>query len=233
MMTAPEPAVTNSSNHRWRLDWVTVAWILALKALVLGFAVLSVRTLSDNRIDFADMWNRWDAVHYRLLALTGYQASGEERFSIVFFPLYPWLVRLTRLLLRDYTASALVVSGVASVAAGLLLQQLTRLDKPARTARAAVWFLFIFPTSLFPAHRLHGEFVSGAGARLHPGGAAGALGAGGPARRLRCVDAHEWHAAGTGAGGGSMAAVSRDAAASTGGGFGLASSPLASRFTWG
>ncbi|MEP6956718.1 MAG: hypothetical protein ABI883_07815 [Chthoniobacterales bacterium] len=131
------------------IDWHVVLWILALKGLVLGFAALSLRTLTDEELDWATMWNRWDAVHYRLLAQFGYYAAGEERYSIVFFPLYPWLVRLTRVFVRDYLAAAFLVSGIASVAAGLFLQRLTRLDDSGATARSAVWFLFIFPTSYF------------------------------------------------------------------------------------
>ena len=131
------------------LDWQTVALVLGIKAMIFAFAWVSVRTLSDKEFGWFEMWNRWDAVHYRLLAQSGYSAMGEERFSIVFYPLYPWLVRIASFVVRDYFAAALVVSGIASVAAGLLLQKLTRLDESAATARQAVWFLLIFPTSYF------------------------------------------------------------------------------------
>lgn len=123
--------------------------VLTLKAFVLGFAWISLRTLTDEQFGWFEMWNRWDALHYRLLARFGYSATGEERFSIVFYPLYPWLVRAAAFLVRDYFAAALAVSGLASVAAGLLLQRLARLDHSAVVARQAVWFLFIFPTSYF------------------------------------------------------------------------------------
>lgn len=123
--------------------------MLAIKLLVLGFAFAAQRTLWDELPNLAEMWNRWDAVHYRLLAQSGYSATGEERFSLVFFPLYPWLVRLAAVVCRDYLAAAFLVSGIASIAAGLLLQRLTRLDDSPATARHAVWFLFIFPTSYF------------------------------------------------------------------------------------
>lgn len=131
------------------IDWSLVLWILAFKALLLGFGFLSQRTLSDEPITWSEMWNRWDAVHYQALAEFGYSNEGTERFSIVFYPLYPWLVAVVALGLRDLTAASFVVSGVASVAAGLLLQRLVLLDHSIRIARAAVWFLLIFPTSYF------------------------------------------------------------------------------------
>ncbi|HEV2708189.1 MAG TPA: hypothetical protein VGV59_19900, partial [Pyrinomonadaceae bacterium] len=42
-----------------------------------------------------------------------------------------------------------VVSAVASVSAGLLLRRLVSLDEDDETARGAVWFMYIFPTSYF------------------------------------------------------------------------------------
>jgi Gpi18-like mannosyltransferase len=68
---------------------------------------------------------------------------------IVFYPLYPWLVRAATLLVRDELAAAFLVSTLASVAAGLLLYRLARLDEEQAVARAAVFFMFVFPTSYF------------------------------------------------------------------------------------
>jgi hypothetical protein len=95
------------------------------------------------------MWNNWDTLHYLGLAEHGYVAAGDSRVSLVFFPLYPWLIRLTAFFARDYMAAALIVSGFASVAAALLFRRLARCDESEEVSRNAVWFLFIFPTSFF------------------------------------------------------------------------------------
>ena len=100
-------------------------------------------------VGWDEMWNRWDATHYLGLARDGYQASGDQLFSLVFFPLYPWLVRGVAWAVSDYLIAAFIVSGIASVATGLLLRQLVRCDQSNEVARNAVWFLFIFPTSFF------------------------------------------------------------------------------------
>jgi Gpi18-like mannosyltransferase len=50
---------------------------------------------------------------------------------------------------RDVLAAAFVLSGLASIATGLLLKRLVRLDEPEAIARSAVWFLFVYPTSFF------------------------------------------------------------------------------------
>lgn len=132
------------------IDWSLVLMMLVIKALVLGFAVVSVETLFDLEPKWHQMWNRWDAVHYLELAEHGYTAPGQNGHeSLVFYPLYPWLTRVAAFFTRDYLAGGLVVSGIASVASGLLLHRLVALDFPATVARNAVWFLFIFPTSYF------------------------------------------------------------------------------------
>ena len=132
------------------LDWSIVLMILVIKATVLGFALVSIETLFDKEPSWHEMWNRWDAVHYLRLAENGYTAPGsKDHVSLVFYPLYPWLTRAAVFFTRDYLAGAFLVSGIASVAAGLLLQRLVALDFDAAIARNAVWFLFIFPTSYF------------------------------------------------------------------------------------
>jgi len=135
---------------RWTgADTDTALLILALKGLVLYLAILSVGTLFDQYAPLEKLWNRWDATHYLRLAEHGYSGKGEGLFSLVFYPLYPWLVRAVAFVCRSYFWAALLVSGAASVWAGLLLRRLVELDQPKKVARLAVWFLFIFPTAYF------------------------------------------------------------------------------------
>ena len=132
-----------------RLVWV----MLAVKALVLlygaqAFVVSSNRSLAS-LYDWLSIWNRWDAPHYLDIARAGYVAEGLEARWIVFYPLYPWLVRACAFVLQDELVSAFFVSAVASLAAGLLLYRLAELDEQDTTARASVFFMFVFPTSYF------------------------------------------------------------------------------------
>ncbi len=133
--------------RRW--DWPTIGLILGIKVLVLTFGVQAVASISMSHAGWLEIWNHWDAKHYLRLAETGYVTAGDSRVSLVFFPLYPWLVRGAAFFVHDYMAAALVVSGFASIATGLLLRRLVLCDESDQVARNAVWFLFIFPTSYF------------------------------------------------------------------------------------
>ena len=135
------------------LDARTAALVLAVKALVLVFGVQAFVLLQNERpgslYAWLSLWNRWDAPHYLEVAEFGYRMTGDSRYRLVLFPLYPWLTRLFALLTRDHLVAAFAVSAVASVAAGLLLRRLALLDETEAVARRAVLFLFIFPTSYF------------------------------------------------------------------------------------
>ena len=144
------PAFLQRLRAGWSAaDNETVLLIAVLKGLVLGLAVLSVGTLFDQKETWETLWTRWDATHYLNLARDGYVAKGPGRFSIVFYPLYPWLVRGAFFFCRNYFAAALLVSGVAAVFAGVLFRRLVELDYPAKISRLALWFLLIFPTAYF------------------------------------------------------------------------------------
>lgn len=147
---------TNQQLRVWHLsgrERELIGIILAVKALLFLFASWAYQ-ISNNQ-PFAGLmqrlkiWDRWDAPHYLDLARNGYQAADEERFRLVFYPLYPWLTRLFAVIVSDYFLSALLVSAVASLVAGVMLYRLARLDEKEITAQRAVVCLFLFPTSYF------------------------------------------------------------------------------------
>lgn len=98
-----------------------------------------------------DLHNRWDAAWYLDIAEKGYYLRGEgKQANVVFFPLYPLLVRLIGYL----TGGNLVLAGwiVSSLFLALAVAMLTRLTQefhpgldPARPAL----FLLVFPTAFY------------------------------------------------------------------------------------
>jgi hypothetical protein len=148
-----------ASRDTWRdslaslWDGRTAAFVLGVKALVLLFAAQAYAVAKNERLgsfyEWLSIWNRWDAPHYLDIARMGYVKDGVESRWIVFYPLYPWLVRAASFVVRDELAAAFLVSTLASVAAGLLLYRLARLDDDEWVARASVLFMFVFPTSYF------------------------------------------------------------------------------------
>ncbi|MEY2480527.1 MAG: hypothetical protein QOI04_1454 [Verrucomicrobiota bacterium] len=133
-------------------DWLVVGWVLATKILLFAFGARSFRILQDKALEagphpWFDIWNRWDSLHYQDLAKVGY--SGLPTIKILFFPLFPWCVRLLAQINGDYFMSALVVSGIALLFAAILMRRLVQLDFPPEISLRSVWFFLIFPTAYF------------------------------------------------------------------------------------
>lgn len=140
-----------------------VLFVLGMKALIYTWGVVVRQVIEDKTYttfaDYFSFWNAWDAHPYLWIAQHGYQAAGERPEAIVFFPAYPYAVRFMDVVAPGgLLTSAFVVSGLASVAAALLLAVLVRHDSgdEARAGRA-VWFLMIFPTAYF----LHLPYTEG------------------------------------------------------------------------
>ena len=137
---------------RW-LNFKVVATVLIVKCLILSFAAQSYQIVNDKPLEGTNtllgIWNRWDAVSYLKIAEFGYTGSGEDRFVIVFFPLYPALTALLKVVVGDYLISAFIVSALATIGLGLAFRELVKLDYSEKTAQLAVLFLFIFPTGYF------------------------------------------------------------------------------------
>jgi hypothetical protein len=88
----------------------------------------------------------WDAQHYLFLATEGYHAGQR---SITFFPLFPWLIRLTAALPGiGPLGAALLIANALSVTAVLLLHQLIEHRHPG-TAADSLLLLLAFPGALF------------------------------------------------------------------------------------
>ena len=126
--------------------WKEVILITIFIRCLLFIIPLIIHPKLNNLFDF---WVQWDGPHYIDIAKSWYQGVGEESLWIVFYPLYPILIKLFNLFIGDFSASAVVVSIVFSFTSSILLYEVTLLDFSKKAAIRAVWFLNIFPTAYF------------------------------------------------------------------------------------
>ena len=147
------PHPLNGNEFLRQIDLQIVAMVLGIQVVILAYGATAYQLLVNERVKgwygLLEMWNRWDANRHVRIAEVGYTNAPNFSGDLVGFPLYPWLVRLFSYVFQDTQLSAFILSGVATIAAALLLYRLTRLDQPDTVARNSVWFLLIFPTSYF------------------------------------------------------------------------------------
>lgn len=99
---------------------------------------------------FELLWNHWDTPHYLGIAAEGYTSVGNERLRLVFFPLYPLLMRLVSPLTGgDFFLAGVAVSLACACASAALVCELGYLHGDGREASLAVSYFLLDPMSLF------------------------------------------------------------------------------------
>ncbi len=91
-----------------------------------------------------------DAPHYLYLAEHGYQSEGEQAKLIVFYPLYPLLIKiLGTLLLGNYELAGLTISYICSGLASIFLFKLVEIDYGEARAVESVLLFLMYPFMMF------------------------------------------------------------------------------------
>lgn len=152
--------------HRWwarlrtaRWLWITIAMFCATRVgiAITAYiaAMLVVNPLDPPRPPFrpenllANIFgSHWDASHYLGVALNGYQYPTNP-YGVPFFPLLPLLMRAGSYIVGDALTAGLIVTNGALLLGSLLLWRLVELEWNSAIAERSVWYLLIFPTSLF------------------------------------------------------------------------------------
>jgi len=99
---------------------------------------------------FERLWAHWDTQHYVGIAQQGYTAVGDERLRLVFFPLYPLLMRLLSPLTGgNVFASGIVISLACSAASSALVYDLSYMHDGRDGARLSLGYFMLSPLSVF------------------------------------------------------------------------------------
>jgi hypothetical protein len=155
-------AATAGSARRSAVTALTMLAVTRLPVLLIGaVAVLIVGTIpppnssalwrvSPNEV--ANLLARWDTFWYHSIAVGGYHwdPAAFRHQNIVFFPLYPLLMRWIGLAIGGHPMIAgLAVSLLSFTAAIAILYRLAALDLGESTARTAVLLISTFPFALY------------------------------------------------------------------------------------
>lgn len=157
---APRAAwLTRLRAARWL--WVPLGAFAASRLAVLLVAYLSAPLVADSPapppyhlfgVDntLLDVFaSRWDTGFYLSIADEGYRYTGVPLPSVAFWPLLPLLMRALGGLLGGPAPAGLLIVNAALLGAALLLYQIAAAEWGAAVAERAVWYMLIFPSSLF------------------------------------------------------------------------------------
>jgi hypothetical protein len=129
--------------HRWKEVFI-ITYLIKV-ALMLLVMITNQKHLDAEHL----YWIQWDSPHYLDIARDGYVTSGTEALWIVFYPLYPILIKIFGTIFQNFELTSVILSIIFSFAASIAFFELTLLDFSKKVALKSVWFLSIFPTAYF------------------------------------------------------------------------------------
>lgn len=124
--------------------------VLYIISLLSGIVMLLPTELT---LDFfLDIWDRWDAPRYTTIAEYGYgeiMYDEPDNYNLVFFPLYPWLIRLVNLIIPNIRITGLLISTLCYSAAMAFMYALVASEYGKKVAKLSVVLISIAPFSFF------------------------------------------------------------------------------------
>lgn len=102
-------------------------------------------------LDFLEVWKRWDSAHYINIAENGYAGAIEngEHIFLVFYPLYPWLMRVVSLFVSDIRLGGILISAISYAVGSVFFYRITEMEFGEKAAQNAVMLISIFPFAFF------------------------------------------------------------------------------------
>jgi Gpi18-like mannosyltransferase len=133
---------------------ILIALIAKLAVFSIGYAAAYTTALAHGGSTspfqvIMNQFSKWDSPHYLFIAQNGYVNQGDPANFLVFFPLYPLLIRLITFDFAYINLSGLIISNISSIIAVIYLFKLAKLDYNDTVAKKAVLYLSVFPTAYF------------------------------------------------------------------------------------
>ncbi len=101
--------------------------------------------------DFLEGWTKGNAAYYVNIAQNGYAGAmmGGEHISLVFYPLYPWLIKMLAFMLNDYRLGGILISTVCYAVGCVFFYKITEAEMGDKAAENALLLISVFPYAFF------------------------------------------------------------------------------------
>lgn len=124
--------------------------VFVIGAAYVGFSIMTPDSKSFDFSQIYSKWLQWDANNYIRISdgYTSFNINGDYS-TIVFFPLYSWLLRIMKIFIHEPVIAGLVLSAILTSAACIYFYKLLCIDYKRETAQTAVILMCIFPFGFF------------------------------------------------------------------------------------
>lgn len=102
-------------------------------------------------LDYCKMWLIGDGQHYIEIASNGYSHFEEngQHLMLVFFPMYPLLMRIFHWIIPNYVIAAMIVSALCYSAGCAVMYKLVAIDYSKSIARMSIIFMSVYPYAMY------------------------------------------------------------------------------------
>lgn len=139
-----------------RIPWKRIlGWFVLSRVLILAIAKLALLGVAKGEHfggneTLLGSFQRWDASWYMGIARDGYTYIPHAQSSVVFFPFYPALMKLTALVVGSYPLAGMLIANLSLLGAcGLLWRIACHELGTVETADHSVALLLLCPVSFF------------------------------------------------------------------------------------
>lgn len=139
---------------KYKKEIFLVLLTMIFHGLIMGIAFIAYQAQNPEAgysLIYERMITAGDAPHYLYLAKEGYQSVGEKANLIVFYPLYPLVIRIVAkyFLFQNYELAGMVISQLGAGIAAVFLYKLVRLDHEEERAIETVFLFLTYPFMMF------------------------------------------------------------------------------------
>lgn len=141
---------TRKTNKKVILNIISIATFSRIAILTFGYLtqILFTEKILDFVTSMQYCWLKWDGLHYLNIAQNWYLTTGGEKYLIVFYPLYPILIKIVNSTgINDFFISGMIISNVCLIISAVFLYKLALLDFDHKTSMRSVKYLLIYPFS--------------------------------------------------------------------------------------
>lgn len=145
----------NTERKGWQKNIAIALLAVLIHWILLCVAYVVWQLAQDNgSFDFlTDLYHRWeeagDTPHYVNIAKNWYCASGENANEIVFFPLYPALMKFFYFFCRNYVVAGVLISNLCLAVGSVFFFRLLEMEYTKECAWEGFFLLQLFPVGFF------------------------------------------------------------------------------------
>ena len=155
VIAADKTPVSAGETTTMRECLYVLVFALAFRVLIFIFAWAAAGIFADGNatgfLAYCAKWNLWDGPHYIDVArdgYAGYEENGQHLF-LVFFPLYPVLIKFLAVIVRNYIVSALLISTLCYGAGCVMMYKLVAEEYNKHVALTSIVLFSISPFAFF------------------------------------------------------------------------------------